>query len=256
MYVSRPALVALLVGLALLASPALLLQFQEPSECANAVEPATDAGRSGATVPVFQYDELSRDAQRVFDRARAADGSVVVHGQRCPEAFSYTADQHRYAIVTDGSRYVLTTYANDLVPEVPIAAGGLAFLGVCLLGVGLTTRDEPDARFPVWIGVVSLTTLLAVTAAVVLDRNVWTAIGGTGVVTALAFLGVGVALPTRRALTLGGVLALLPGIVVLPLTGASAVFLAPAVLPLLLVGIGIGGGRLVSHVQRGESRGA
>lgn len=250
MYVSRSALVALLVGLALLASPAFLLQFQEPNECANDVKPATDSEERGATVPVLQYDELSPDAKRAFDRAQSSAGSVIVYGEQCPEEFSYTADQDRYEIVKDGSRYVLTTYANDLLPEVPIASGVLAFLGLGLLGIGLSTRDLPEARFPVWIGAAGLATLVVVAAAVVLDRQLWMAIGWTVIATAVTLVGAGAALRPRRALLLGGALALLPGIVALPLTGVSVVFLAPAVLPLLLVGGGIGGRKFTSYVQK------
>jgi len=251
---SRPALVAFIIGSALLVSPALLLQFQEPIECANSVEPATDAAEREQTVSVYQYDELSPTAQRAFDRAQAADGSVIVEGESCPEEFSYTADQNRYEIVKDGSRYVLTTYANDLVPEVPIAAGLLAFLGLGLLGTGLATRDDPDARFPVWIGVVGLATFVGVTAAVLVDQRLWVAIGWTVLVTAVMLVGAGVALRPRRALLLGGAVALLPGIVLVPLTGVSVVFLVPALFPIVLVGVGIGGRKFTSYVQKPERR--
>lgn len=249
MHVSRPALVALLIGLTLLASPALLLQFQEPNECANYVEPVTDAEQREAITAVFQYEELSSDAKRAFDRARAAGNSVIVYGEQCPAEFSYTADQKRYEIVKDDSRYILTTYANDLLPEVPIAAGVLAFLGLGLLGIGLATRDEPEARFPVWSGVVGLVTLILVVAAVVLDQQLWAAIGWTGLVTAGTLVGAGNALRSRRALLVGGALALLPGIVLLPLIGTSIVFLVPAMLPLLLVGAGIGIRKATTYVQ-------
>lgn len=250
MYVSRSALVALLIGLALLVSPSLLLQFQEPNECANYVEPVRDSEVSATDAPVLQYDELSPDAKRAFDRAQSADGSVMVYGEQCPEEFSYTADQKRYEIVTDDSRYLLTTYANDLLPEVPIAAGALAFLGLGLLGTGLAARDDPGARFPVWIGAVALATLVGVTAAVILDQQLWAAIGWTVLVTAVTLVGAGATLRPRRALLLGGGLALLPSIVALSLTGVSVVFLAPAVLPLLLVGVGIGGRKFTSFVQK------
>lgn len=249
MHVSRPALVALLIGLTLLASPALLLQFQEPNECANAVDPVTDAEQREATTAVFQYDELSPDAKRAFDRAQAADSSVIVYGEQCPAEFSYTADQKRYEIVKDGSRYILTTYANDLLPEVPIAAGVLAFFGLGLLGIGLATRDEHEVRYPVWSGAVGLVTLILVAAAVVLDQQLWAAIGWTGLVTAVTIVGAGATLRPRRALLFGGALALLPGIVLLPLTGVSIVFLVPAMFPLLLVGTGIGIRKVTSSVQ-------
>lgn len=249
MHVSRPALVALLIGLALLVSPALLLQFQEPNECANSVEPLTDAEQREGATEVFQYDELTRDAKRTFDRAQTADSSVIVYGEQCPEEFSYTADQDRYEIVKDGSRYILTTYANDLLPEVSIAAGVLAFLGLSLLGTGLTARDKPEARFPVLIGSVGLATLVLVAAAVILDQYLWMAIVWTGLVTALTLVGAGAVLHPQRALLLGGTLALLPGIVLLPLTGMSIVFLVPAMFPLLLVGAGIGIRKVTSYVQ-------
>lgn len=254
MPLSRAALVALLVGVSLLASPALLLQFQEPNECANAVSPATDTADSGAAVPVLQYDELSPEAKRAFDRARSSARSATVYGEQCPEEFSYTADLHRYEIVKDGSRYVLTTYANDLVPEVSIAAGVLAFLGLGLLGIGLATRDDAEAGFPAWVGAVGLATLVVVVAAVVLDQKLWVAIGWTGIVTAVTLVGAGVALRPERALLLGGALALLPGIVALPLIGVSAMFLAPAVLPLLLVGIGIGAKQVTAYLQTQQWR--
>lgn len=252
MVVARPALVALLVGLTLLASPALLLQFQEPNECANHVEPATDAEVSGTAHPTIQYDELSSEAKRAFDRARSADRSVVVYGEQCPEEFAYTADRRRYEIVEDGSSYILTTYANDLLPEVPIAAGVLAVLGLGIFGIGLATREESEVRVPVWIGTAGLAALLVVTGAVVFDQQLWLAVGLTGLVTALTLVSGGAALRTRQALLLGGALALLPGIVVLPLAGASVVFIVPAVLPLLLVGVGIGGRRAISSVQEHE----
>lgn len=249
MHVSRPALVALLVGLALLASPALLLQFQEPNECANSVEPVTDAEQREATTAIYQYNELSPDAKRAFDRAQAADSSVIVYGKQCPAEFSYTAGQKRYEIVKDGSRYILTTYANDLLPEVPIAAGILAFLGLGLLGIGLATRDEPEGRFPVWSGAVCLVTLILVVAAVVLNRQLWAAIGWTAIVTAVTLVSAGTAIRPRRALLVGGALALLPGIVLLPLTNVSIVFLIPAMLPLLLVGAGIGIRKAIFYAQ-------
>lgn len=249
MHVSRPALVALLIGLALLVSPALLLQFQEPNECANSVEPVTDTEQREATTGVFQYDDLSQDAKRVFDRAQAADSSVIVYGEQCPEEFSYTADQDRYEIVEDGSRYILTTYANDLLPEVSIAAGVLAFLGLGLLGTSLITRDNPETRFPVLIGSVGLATLVLVAAAVILDQHLWMAIVWTGIVTALTLVGTGAVLHLPRALLLGGALTLLPGIVLLPLTGMSIVFLVPAMFPPLLVGTGIGIRKVTSYVQ-------
>ena len=249
MQIARPAIAALLIGLVLLASPALLLQFQEPNECANSVDAATETKDTGATASVFQYEELSPNAKRAFDRAQSADRSVIVYGEQCPGEFSYTADQGRYEIVKDGSRYLLTTYANDLIPEVPIAAGLLAYLGLSLIGIGLSTRDDPDARFPVWVGAVGLATLVVVTAAVVLDSWLWMGIGWMGIVTAVTLVGVGAAFRPRPALLLGGALAVLPGIVALPLTGVSVAFLAPAVLPLLLVGIGIVGREVTSYLQ-------
>lgn len=248
MYVSRSALLALLIGVALLVSPALLLQYHEP-ECANAVEPATDAAETERSVGVLQYDGLSADAKRAFDRARSADGSAIVYGDQCPEEFSYGADRTRYEIVEGDSRYILTTYANDPIPEVPIGASVLAFLGAALLGVGLATRDDPAARFPAWIGTAGLVTLAVVAAAVVLDRKLWSAIGWTGIVTTVTLVGAGAALRPSRALLLGGLLALLPGILVLPLVGVSAAFLVPMALPLLLVGAGIGGRKFVTFVQ-------
>jgi len=247
-HLARPALAALLIGLALLASPALLLQFQEPNECANSVEPATGAEDTGTTAPVLQYEGLSPDAKRAFDRAQSSDRSVIVYGEQCPGEFSYTADRSRYEIVEDGSRYILTTYANDLIPEVPIAAGVLAFLGLSLLGVGLATRDEPETRFPVWVGTAGLATLVVVAAAVVLDRRLWMAIGWTGIVAVVTLVGAGAALRPRRALLLSGTLTVLPGVVALPLMGVSWVFLAPAVLPLLLVGIGIVARKFTSYL--------
>lgn len=246
MSLSRHVLIALLIGLALLVSPALLLQFQEPTECANSVAPETEIGQIEDAISVHQYEDLSPDAQRAFDRAQSADGSVIVTGDQCPEEFSYTADQHRYEIVKDDSRYVLTTYANDLIPEVPIAAGLVAFLGMTLIGIGFATYNEPEAQFPVWVGAVSLVTLAAVTATVVLDQQLWLAISGTSLVAVLTLVGSGAALPPRRALFMSGSLALLPGIVILPLTGMSLLFLAPAILPVFLVGIGIGGRKLIA----------
>lgn len=250
MSLHRHMLVALLIGLTLLVSPALLLQFQDPAECANSVAPATEAGQIGEVVPVHQYDGLSPNARRALDRAQSADGSGIVYGEQCPEEFSYTADQHRYEIVKDGSRYVLTTYANDLIPEVPIAASIVAFLGVTLIGIGFATSNDPETQFPVWIGAVSLVTLAVVTAAVVLDQKLWVAIGGASLVTVITLVGSGVALRARRALLLGGAVALLSGIVSLPLTGMSLVFFLPAVLPLFLVGIGVGGRAFTTYVQR------
>lgn len=251
MAVSRAALVALLVGLTLLVSPALLLQFQEPKECANALDPVAESEMSVSVDATFQYAELSPEAKHAFDRARATDGSVTVSGEQCPEEFSYTPDRKRYEIVEDGSRYVLTTYANDIVPEVKIATGVLAYLGVVLLGIGLVTRDRSGARFPGWMGVVGLSSFVVVTGAVVLDQHVWAAMGWTAIVTAVAFVGVGAAVRPRRALPFGGALGLLPAVVFLPLTGVSVVFLGPAVLPLVLVGTGIGGRKLTALARGG-----
>jgi hypothetical protein len=251
--VSRSALVALLIGLALLVSPALLLQFQEPAECANSVAPATDSAYTGSVVSVYQYENLSPNAKRAFDRAQSAGSSVIVYGKQCPDEFSYTADQHRYEIVKDGSHYILTTFANDLLPEVPIAAGVLAFLGLNLLGIGLATHDNSETRVPVWIGAAGLVTLIVVTVAVVLDQQLWAAIGWTSLVTAVTLVASGITLHPRRALMLGGAVALLPGILLVALVGVSVVFLAPAVLPLMLVGAGIGIGKATAAVQHQQS---
>jgi hypothetical protein len=247
--VARPALAAFVVGLAVLGSPAVLLQFQDPQECANDVDPASEAEDVPASAPVLQYESLSPDAQRAFESARTARGSDVVTGEACPGSFEYGVDRSQYVIVQDDSRYVLTTYQNDLLPEVWIAAGVLADLGVTLVGVGILTRRNPDARFPVGLAAVGATALLAVTAAVVLDQQLWFALGWTGVVTAGAFVGAGATLPTRTAGVLGAALAVLPLVAALPVVSASAVFVAPAVLPLVLVGLGVGARRLAAVVS-------
>lgn len=239
MNVARPALVAVLVGLAVLGSPAVLLQFQEPVECANDVDPASDAADVASSAPVFQYAELSPDARTAFDRARSTPGSVTVTGDACPAEFEYGVDRSRSVVVQDDTRYVLTTYRNDLLPEVPIAAGVLAYLGLALVALGVLTRGDADARFPAWTAGVAATALIAVTAAVVLDQRIWLAVGWTGAVTAGTLVGAGVTLPARTAGVLGGTLTVLPLLVVLPLTGASVLFLAPAALPLLLVAVGV-----------------
>ncbi|NHN40458.1 hypothetical protein G9C85_02250 [Halorubellus sp. JP-L1] len=249
MNVARPALVALLVGLALLGSPALLLQFQEPRECANHVDPASDAADVAADAPVLQYDELSPNAKRAFDRAQSGYGSVTVTGDACPEEFEYGVDRSQYVVVEDDTRYVLTTYQNDLLPEVPIAAGVLAYLGVALVGLAVGARSDPDARFSAWAGAVGATALVAVTAAVVLDQQLWLALGWTGLVTAGTLVGAGATLPPRTAGVLGGALAVLPAVVGLPLAGVSVVFLAPAIVPLLLVGTGVAARQLGAALQ-------
>lgn len=254
MSLHRPALVALLVGLALLASPVVLLQFQEPAECMNSVEPADDADVSGSA-PVFQYDELSPDAKRAFDRARGAGQSVAVYGDRCPAEFTYSAGQEQYVVVEDDTRYLLRTYANDLVPEVPIAGGLLAFLGLVVGGTGLLSRDDTDARFPLWAGALALLTLAAVSVAVVLGEHVLAAAGVVALVTVGTLVGAGVALRPRRALALGGALSVLPAAVLVPLTGVSALFLVPAFLPLLLVGAGVGLGRISAAVGNRSAKG-
>jgi len=248
MRLSHPVVISLLVGVTLLCSPALLLQFQEPLECANAVEPVGQTAQTGEPVEVFQYEALSPDAQRTFDRAQAADGSVIVTGESCPTEFAYTADTHRYEVVKDDSRYVLTTYANDLIPEVPIAAAVVAVLGATLVGIGLATSGEPEAQFPVWASAVGLVAFAMVTAAVVLDQALWKAIGGTALLTGLVLVVSGAALRPRRALLLGGGLSVLPALVVVPLAGVSMLLVLPAALPLFLVGAGIGIGRIASVV--------
>jgi hypothetical protein len=245
--INRPALVALLVGVALLASPAVLLQFQEPAECMNAVDPAGSVKVDDST-PVFQYEDLSADAKRAFDRAQGAGRSVAVYGDRCPAEFTYSAGQERYVVVKNDSRYVLTTYENDLVPEVPIAAGTLALFGFALVGIGLATRDD-ESRFPLLTAAIGLLLLVGVTIAVVLDQRVFTAVGVTGIATAGTLVAAGGALPPRRALLLGGALSVVPAVVLVPLVGVSLLFLVPAVLPLLLVGTGVGIGSVVSAVE-------
>lgn len=92
-------------------------------------------------------------------------------------------------------------------------------------------------------------TLIPVTAAVVLDQQLWPTIGWTGLVTAVTLVGAGAALRPRRGFLLGGVSAFLLCIVLLPLTNVSMVFLLPAMLPLLLVGAGIGTEKVTSSVQ-------
>lgn len=243
MSLSRPALVAILVGLALLSSPALLLQFQEPTECRNSVEPAADADVDGST-PVFQYEELSPDAKRAFDRAQDADLSVAVYGERCPAEFTYSAGREKYVVVKDETRYLLRTYAGDLLPEVPIAAGLLAFLGLVVGGTGLAARGDADTRFPLWAGALALLALVAVSVAIVLEEHVLTASGVVGLIAAGTLVGAGAALRPRRALVLGGAFSLLPAAILVPLVGVSVWFLVPAFLPLLLVGAGVGLGRV------------
>lgn len=249
MNVARPALVALLVGLALLGSPAVLLQFQEPAECSTDVQPADDFEEAASSAPEFRYDELSPAAKRAFDQAKSARSSVTVTGENCPAEFEYGPGRTRYVVVQDDARYVLTTYQGDLLPEVPIAAGVLAYLGLALAGLGVVARNDPDARFPTAIGLVGATALLAVTAAVVLDQQLWPAVGWAGLVTGGAFVGIGATLAPRDALLLGGSLTVLPAIALLPLTGASVLFLAPAVLPLLLVGVGVAAGQFGRFLQ-------
>lgn len=247
MSLARPALLALLVGLALVSSPAALLQFQEPTECQNSVQPAEGADVS-ESVPVYQYDELSAEAKRAFDRAQGAGQSVAVYGDRCPAEFTYSAGQEQYVVVKDDTRYLLRTYAGDLVPEVPIAAGLLAFLGLVVGGTGIAARDDADARYPVWLAGAGLLTLVAVALAVVLGEYVLAAGGVAAVITAGGLVGAGATLRPRRALVLGGALSVLPTAVLVPLTGVSVLFLVPAILPLLLVGAGAGLGELSSAV--------
>lgn len=252
MPVARPALVALLLGFALLASPAGLLQFQEPTECRNAVTPAESVEIDGSE-PVFQYDELSPDAKHAFDEAQGAGQSVAVYGDRCPDEFTYSASQERYVIVEGDSRYLLRTYAGDLIPEVAIAAGLLGMFGLVLLGIGLGTYDDPDAAFPLWAGGVGVLTLVAVSVTAILGQYVFTAIGGAAVATAGTLVGAGIALRPRRALALGGALSVLPVAVAVPLAGVSLWFLLPALLPLLLVGGGIGVGRLLAAGRKSRA---
>lgn len=246
MSVARPALVALLVGLTLLVSPAVLLQFQEPAECANDVDRLED-GEERGDLPVRQYDDLSPTAKRAFDRARTVDRSVTVTGERCPAAFEYGVDQSRYVVVEDDTRYLLTTYDNDLLPETQLAAVVVAFLGLVVLGTGVAAYDDHDARGPAWLGAVGAATLVVVTAAVVLRERRLAVVGGALAVTAATLVGAGAALRPRRALLLGGGLAVLPAVVAAPFVGASAAVLAPAVLPPLLVGAGVAGRRLVGR---------
>lgn len=252
MSLPRAALVALLVGAALLASTPLLLQFQEPRECANAVEPLDDAP-STDTEATYQYEDLSPAAKRAFDDAQSAYGSVIVTGDACPPEFSYTATQHRYEVVRNGSHYVLTTYQNDLVPEVAIATAATALLGLCLVGIGVLTHDAPAARFPGWAGAVGGVTLLGVATAVVLGQQVLSAAAAVAVVTAATLVATGAAVPARRALLFAGALAVLPAVAAAPFVGLSMVVFVPAALPLVLVGVGIAGRRVLTALR--SSRG-
>lgn len=238
MSLPRRALLVLLVGLAVLASSPVLVQFQEPKECANSVEPLSDDD-ADVDRPVYQYEELSPAAQRAFDRARSASGSVIVTGTDCPAEFTYSAGQEQYEIVKDDSRYVLRTYENDLVPEVLITVALTALLGLCLVGVGLITRDDPAARFPLLAAAVGTVTLVVVTVAVVLGQQVLLAAAGVALVTAGILVATGAAVPPRRALQFAGGLALLPLVGALLLGGVGVVVLVPAAVPLLLVGVGI-----------------
>ncbi|MFB6221738.1 MAG: hypothetical protein ABEH90_09915 [Halolamina sp.] len=218
----------------------------------NDVEPG-ESVQVDDTVPVMQYEQLSPDAQRAFDRAQGVERSVAVYGDRCPDEFSYSVQQSRYVVVKGESRYVLTTYANDLIPEVPIAAGVLAVLGLLLVGIGVATRDDPDAMFPLVAAGVGLLALLGMAGAIALDRYVVAAIGLTAVTIAGTLVGAGAALGRRHALVLGGVLSLVAAAVLVPLVSLSALMLIPAVLPLALVGVGIGAERLVNGVAERTS---
>jgi len=122
---------------------------------------------------------------------------------------------------------------------VNVARPALVALLVALAALGVLARDDHGARFPAWSAAVATTALLAVTAAVVSDQFLWLAVGWTGLVTAATLVGAGATLPPRSAGGLGAAVTALPLLVVLPLTGASVLLLAPAVLPLLLVGLGV-----------------
>jgi len=206
--------------------------------CSNDVDPASDVQDVDASAPVYEYQELSPEAKRAFDRARSAEGSVTTDDGACPEEFDYGVDRGQYVIVQGDSRYVLTTYDDDLLPEVPIAAGSVAYLGVALVGIGLATRRDRDARYPALIAVVGATALVAVTAAVVLDQALWYAVGWTWVVTAGTFVGAGATLRLRSATLVGGGAALLAAAVLVPVGSVSVGLLVPALGPLSLVGIG------------------
>lgn len=247
MSVPRHAIVALLVGLVLLASTPVLLQFEEPRACANAVEPLEGAAVE-ESLPEVQYGELSPTGQRAFDTAQTASGSAIVTGEDCPQEFTYSVSRERYVVVKDDSRYVLTTYLNDLLPQVTIAVGALGFLAFTLLGVGVASRRATDAWFPEVAAAVALVTLVAVSGTIALGQGQLAAIAWTLLLTALTLVGAGATLEPREGLLVIGIVSVLLATATFPLGGVSVALLAPAAVPLVLVGSGILIGRLVDVV--------
>jgi hypothetical protein len=191
-------LAALLVAVALLASPFVLYPHAGQSQYDHSVE-RIDQNEVPEEVTVRQYEDLSPEAQRAVDRALAdSDGSASVYGEanRPPEFFySDYADYGNgiYLIQKDEAYYRLTTYAGGgLFPFGVFETVALVLVAAAVGLSGATGWCDRRRRVPAGFAVGGLA-VLALAAAPVPHAGPLSALDPFGILLAapLAWLTVG-----------------------------------------------------------------
>ena len=130
------ALLGLLIGVGLVLSPLILFPDAGEVECLTDVRPVAERAIPEA-VDIHQYSALSPDAKRVFDEARTADdGETTVHGDRCPEEFTYSdATQRNY--VQNGTDYYEVRTSGDtgfkLISIERLVEAGAVLIGILMI---------------------------------------------------------------------------------------------------------------------------
>lgn len=236
-----PALLAIVVGVALLVSPAVLVPHAGQARCVTFVEPV-DGDELPSTAEVLVYDALTADAKRAFDRARAApDGRAAVYGGRCPPEFVYTNVVREYFVQRSGQTYVLETAGGGRFPVDLFIALGFGLLGVALVGLGARAGargETTPVRALVYGGLAGLGVIALLAAAAGTTRVV--VLGLTALGTTVAYLVIGFDFPARWAIGLGGLASIGVG-AVLAATGVQGSAVAVVLVPIALTGLGVVG---------------
>ena len=236
-----PALLAIVVGVALLVGPIVLFPHAGQPHCINFVEPI-DGDEIPNGAKVLAYDDLSADAKRAFDRARAApNGRAAVYGERCPAEFVYTDYVHEYYIQAGDDRYVLETVGGGPLDGDVFAVIGFAIVGLALVGLGgsAALRGDTTQVHGLLYGSLAGLGVIALAAAAA-DASFLLVIGLAAVGLVASYLVVGYELPPRWAVGLG-TLASVGSWTVLARFGIHGSAVVVVLVPLTLTGLGIVG---------------
>lgn len=240
----RSALLVILIGIALLVGPFVIFPHAGQQECVNYVESIP-----GAEIPsnaeVMQYRDLSTEAKRALDKARAAsDGRATVYGDRCPNEFRYTDYVGEYFIQSGDEYYTLETIAGGGLFPVPILYGiGFGLVAISLIALGghsILRKETTQVQEFVYGGLAGLGVLLLILAAV--DASFVLGLGLTLLAVVLAYGILGYDLPIRMAIGVSivasvGVIAALIGFGF----GFRGSITVVVLFPPVLTGLGIAG---------------